>query len=282
MIVFPAPRLADPSATPLRLQRAEGNARLALHRRHGETRLKTLYQEGCVKIRLPRPLPGLPPEAILINTAGGLAGGDRIATEIDIAETTAATITTQACERVYRSTGEAATVTNRLTVGAGARLAWLPQETILFDGGRLSRRLEADLEGDAELVAMEAVLFGRTAMGEILSHGALHDRWRIRRDGRLLFAEDFRISGEIAAQLSRPALLAGRTAMATVLYVAREPDRLLDAVRILIGEDGGASAWNGKLLIRLATVSGLALRQRLEPLLSLLIGGHSLPKVWQL
>lgn len=267
---------------PLRLQRAEGNARLALHRRHGETRLKTLYQEGCVKIRLPRPLSGLPPEAILINTAGGLAGGDRVAVEIDIAETTAATITTQACERVYRSTGEAATVTNRLTVGAGARLAWLPQETILFDGGRLSRRLEADLEGDAELVAMEAVLFGRTAMGETLSHGALHDRWRIRRDGRLLFAEDFRISGEIAAQLSRPAMLAGRTAMATVLYATREPERLLDAARILTGEDGGASAWNGKLLIRLAAVSGLALRQRLEPLLSLLIGGHSLPKVWQL
>ena len=131
-------------------------------------------------------------------------------------------------------------------------------------------------------MAMEAVLFGRTAMGEILSHGALHDRWRIRRDGRMLFAEDFRISSEIAAQLSRPALLAGRTAMATVLYATREPERLLDAVRILIGEDGGASAWNGKLLIRLAAVSGLALRQRLEPLLSLLIGGHPLPKVWQL
>ncbi len=266
----------------MRLQRAEGNARLALHRRHGETRLKTLYQEGCVKIRLPRPLPGSPPEAILINTAGGLAGGDCIATEIDIAGTTAATITTQACERVYRSTGEAATVANRLTVGAGARLAWLPQETILFDGGRLSRRLEVDLEGDAELVAMEAVLFGRTAMGEILSHGALQDRWRVRRDGRLLFAEDFRISGEIAAQLSRSALLACGSSMATILYAAQEPERLLNAVRGVIGDAGGASAWNGKLLIRLAAASGLALRQRLEPLLSLLLGGHPLPKVWQL
>lgn len=282
MIVFPASGHSEHSVTPLRLQRAEGNARLALHRRHGVTRLKTLYQEGCVKIRLPRPLQGLPPEAILINTAGGLAGGDRIATEIDIAETTAATITTQACERVYRSTGEAATVTNRLTVGAGARLAWLPQETILFEGGRLSRRLEADLEGDAELVAMEAVLFGRVAMGEILSHGALHDRWRIRRDGRMIFAEDFRISGEIAAQLSRSAMLAGGTAMATVLCVTREPERLLTAVRSLVGDAGGASAWNGKLLIRLVAASGLALRQRLEPLLSLLLGGHPLPKVWQL
>ncbi|UDF32552.1 UNVERIFIED_ORG: urease accessory protein UreD (plasmid) [Roseateles sp. XES5] len=280
MIVFPTPALSE--AAPLRLQRAEGHARLAFHRRHGATRLKTLYQEGCVKIRLPRPLSHQPPEAILINTAGGLAGGDRIAMEIDIAETTTATVTTQACERVYRSTGEAAVVTNRLTVGAGARLAWLPQETILFDGGRLSRRLEADLVGDAELVAMEAVLFGRTAMGEVLSHGGLHDRWRIRRDGRLLFAEDFSVSGEIAAQLARPAVLAGCTAMATVLYAAREPERLLEAVRAVVGEAGGASAWNGKLLIRLVAASGLALRQRLEPLLSLLLAGHALPKVWQL
>lgn len=276
------PDLPERTAAPLRLQRAEGNARLVFHRRDGVTRLKTLYQEGCVKIRLPRPVPGLPLEAILINTAGGLAGGDRIATGIDIAQTTAATITTQACERVYRSTGEAAMVTNRLTVGAGARLAWLPQETILFDGGRLSRRLEADLEGDAELVAMEAVLFGRTAMGEILSHGALHDRWRIRRDGKLVFAEDFRVCGDIAGELARPAALAGGAAMATILLAAREPERLLAPARAVVGEAGGASAWNGKLLIRLVAASGLALRQRLEPLLSLLLAGHPLPKVWQL
>lgn len=282
MIAFPVPEPSLRAAAPLRLQRAEGHARLAFHRRHGATRLETLYQDGCVKIRLPRPLPGQPPEAILINTAGGLAGGDRIAAEIDIGEAAAATVTTQACERVYRSTGEAAAVTNRLTVGAGARLAWLPQETIFFDGGRLSRRLEADLSGDAELVAMEAVLFGRTAMGEVLSHGALHDRWRIHRDGRLVFAEDFSVSGAIAAALARPAALAGGTATATVLYAAPEPERLLQAARAIVGEAGGASAWSGKLLIRLVAASGLELRRRLEPLLSLLLAGQPLPKVWQL
>lgn len=282
MIVFPAPQVSDGSAVPVRMQRAEGAARLVFHRRHGATRLKTLYQEGCVKIRLPGPLPGFSPEAILINTAGGLAGGDRIATEIEAAGATSATITTQACERVYRSTGEAALVTNRLAVGAGGCLAWLPQETILFDGGRLSRRLEVDLEGDAELVAMEAVLFGRAAMGETVTHGVLHDRWRIRRDGRLVFAEDFRVSGDIAARLARPAALSGCAAMATVLYATPEPERLLEAVRASIGTAGGASAWDGKLLVRLAAASGLLLRQRLEPLLSLLLSGRPLPKVWQL
>lgn len=281
MVALPFP------AKPLvRLQRAEGTARLVFRRDGGATRLKTLYQEGCAKIRLPRPLQGQPPEAILINTAGGLAGGDRIAVGIEVGERAMATVTTQACERIYRSTGPEALVENRLALGPGARLAWLPQETILFDGGRLARRLEADLEGDAELLAVEAVLFGRAAMGEVLRHGLLHDRWRIRRDGRLIFAEDFRVSGDIAAQLAHTISLGGCVAMATILHVAAAPGRLLDAVRNLLGEVGGASAWDGKLLVRLVAPTGLVLRQRLEPLLSLLLGqllkGPALPKVWHL
>lgn len=278
MIAFPAPS----SLNMPRLQRAEGTARLAFHRSGGATRLKTLYQEGCAKIRLPRPLMGQAPEAILINTAGGLAGGDRIAIGIEAGEGAAATVTTQACERVYRSTGPDAMVENRLTLGSGAALAWLPQETILFDGGRLTRRLEADLAGDATLLAVEAVLFGRTAMGEVLRHGALHDRWRIRREGKLVFAEDFRVSGDIAAQLARPVSLGGCAAMATVLHLAFASETRLDAVRALLGDSGGASAWEGKLLIRLVAPSGLALRQRLEPLLTLLLAGRPLPKVWHL
>ncbi len=267
---------------PVRLQRAEGTARLGFQHEEGMTRLKTLYQEGCAKVRLPRPLHGIPPEAILINTAGGLAGGDRIAVHVEAGAGALATITTQACERVYRSTGLNAVVENRLTLGPGAHMAWLPQETIFFDGGRLSRRLEVDLSGDAELLAVEAVLFGRAAMGEVLRDGALHDRWRVRRDGRLIFADDFHVSGDIAAKLESPASLGGCAAMATIFHAVAEPQRLLDAIRALIGEKGGASAWDGKLLIRLIAPTGLALRQRLEPLLSLLLAGRPLPKVWHL
>ena len=265
---------------PPQLQRAEGTARLSFRHDGTATRLRTLYQEGCAKIRLPRLPPGHIPEAILINTAGGLAGGDRIAVAVEAGGGATASVTTQACERVYRSTGPDAVVENRLTLGSGARLAWLPQETILFDGGCLSRRLEADLSTDAELLAVESVLFGRTAMGETVRHGALHDRWRIRRDGRLIFAEDFRVAGDIAAQLARPAALGGRTAMATILHITPAPEKLLDAARSLLGETGGASAWDGKLLIRLVAPTGLALRQLLEPLLTLLLGGRALPKVW--
>jgi urease accessory protein len=267
---------------PLRMQRAAGRAGVSFRNDTGTTRLERLFQEGCAKIRLPRAIDGNGPQAILINTAGGLTGGDRFAVEVDLAPGASACITTQACERIYRSTGDDAVVTNQLRLTAGSRLAWLPQETILFDGGRLTRRLDADLQGDAELIAVEAVLFGRMAMGETLRSGRLADRWRVRRDGRLLFADDLRFEGDIAAQMAPQAVMGGRRAMATVLFAGPAPERFLEAARQIIGPAGGASAWNGKLLVRLVEETGLALRRRLEPLLTLLMGGRALPKVWQL
>ena len=265
-----------------KLQRARGRARISFRLREGRTRLERLFQEGCAKARLPRTLPGDMVEAILINTAGGLTGGDRLATEIDLAAGTTATITTQACERIYRSTGGPATVSTRLRAASGARLAWLPQETILFDGGRLERTLEADLDRHAVLVAVEAVLFGRQAMGEQVLEGAFHDRWRIRREGKLVFADELKIVGTIAGQLSRQTMLAGRRALATVLYVGDDLERMLEMVRQAVGDDGGASAWDGKLLVRLCAADGLALRKRLEPVLRFLLEGRALPKVWQI
>lgn len=269
-------------SVPIRMQRAQGQANVSFRSRDGQTCLDRLFQEGCAKLRFPRPLGSDDPQAILINTAGGLTGGDRFGTEVTLAAGAAASVTTQACERIYRSTGADAVVTNRLRLLAGARLAWLPQETILFDGGRLSRTLDVDLAEDAELVAVEAVLFGRQAMGETLQSGHLHDRWRIRRDSRLIFADDLRVEGDIAARLAPQPAMAGCRAMATVLFAGAAPERFLESARSIIGPNGGASAWNGKFLARLVEETGLALRRRLESLLTLLMGGRPLPKVWQL
>jgi urease accessory protein len=211
-----------------------------------------------------------------------MTGGDVFGTEIELQEGARATLTTQACERIYRSTGPLVTVTNRIEVGAGARLDWLPQETILFDGGRMTRKFDADLAGDAELLVSEAAVFGRAAMGETVQSGTFRDRWRISRDGKLVFADELRFEGNIARQLMRPAILAGNAAMATVLLVASECERLLEPVRETIGSAGGASAWGGKLLVRLAAEDGFSLRRVLIPLLAGLSMGRSLPKVWQL
>ena len=271
----------DTPVAPTRLQRANGALRLAFGRRGDITALKTLYQEGSAKARLPRAF-WQPPEVVLINTAGGLAGGDSFSTEISLDAEAALVATTQACERVYRSIAGPADVSTRLALGNGARLDWLPQETILFNGGMLRRRLEVDLAGSSEFLAVEAVLFGRTAMGESVRSGSFHDRWRIRREGRLLFADDVRLEGDVADQLARPAVLGGNGAMATIIFTGQDMDALLDPLRDVLGEGGGASAWGGKLLARIAARDSLELRSRLIPALSLLMKGRPLPKVWQL
>lgn len=272
---------AEAVAAAAGLQRARGAVRLAFRRRGAVTAARTLYQEGSAKVRMPVAF-AQPPEAILINTAGGLAGGDRFSTEVALEPQAALVVTTQACERVYRSLGAPAEVEAAISLAADARLDWLPQETILFDRGRLRRRLDADLAPGAALLAVEAVLFGRLAMGEVVRTGAFHDRWRIRRDGRLVFADDLRFEGDIAAQLARPSVLGGCRAMATVILVSDDAEQWLEPVRAALGDAGGASAWGGKVLVRIAAADGLALRSTLIPVLSVLTGGRPLPKVWQL
>jgi urease accessory protein len=259
------------------LQRARGCARIAVTADTGPTRLARLYQDGCAKIRLPKG-PGL--EAVLINTAGGVTGGDRLAWVAEAGERARLTLTSQACEKVYRALGGAAEVRSALTAGEGARIDWLPQETILFDGGRLRRSLEADLAVGAELLAVEAVVLGRTARGEVVRAGALRDRWRIRREGRLIFADDLRLEGAVTDLAGRAAVLAGARAFASLLLVADDAARFLGPVREALGGLGGASAFDGKLFARVAAPDGFALRQALLPALAVLRGGASLPRVW--
>lgn len=277
-VTSPSERLpADTGA----LQRAAGTARVSFVANPRGTMLGTLFQDGAAKIRLPRTY-GPEAEAVLINSAGGLTGGDRLAFAVDVGAGASAVATTQAAEKVYRSAGGSAEVAVDLRVGKDGRLDWLPQETILFDQADLRRRIEADLAPGSVLLAVEAVIFGRRAMGEVVEAGALHDRWRIRQDGRLIHADDIRMTGNIDLLARRGAVLAGAGAMASILYVGPDAGRHLDAVRAALGEGGGASAFAGKLTARVVAPEGLALRRMLVPALAALRGFRLLPKVWQL
>ncbi len=259
------------------LQRAKGVGRVAV----GSGGLRTLYQDGCAKIRLPRDASAAGLEAVLMNTSGGLTGGDRLDWAAQADDGARLRVTTQACEKVYRAREGRAEVGVSLSVGDGARLDWLPQETILFDGGALSRRLNADLASSARLLAVEAVVLGRTAMGETVRAGEIRDRWRIRRDGRLLFAEDLRFSGPIAAVAERAASLGGARAYASLLLVADDAERFLPAVRAALSDRGGASAFEGRLFARVTAADGFALRAALLPALEILRDGEPLPRVWR-
>jgi urease accessory protein len=263
-------------------QRTKGIARLATKNVDGRTRLDVFYQESAAKIRIPESYDGRM-EAVLINTSGGLTGGDRIAWEVAAGENTSVTVTTQACERIYKSSGGEAHVVSRLSAASGAKLHWLPQETILFDQSALSRTLDVDLAEDAELIALEAVLIGRKAMGEIVRSGSFRDRWRIRRAGKLIHAEDVHFAGDIMNLLGSRASLSGNQAFATLLYVGERAEALLPKLRALLGDHlAGASHWNGKLIVRLIASEGFELRKKLIPAISLLRNGAPAPKVWNL
>jgi urease accessory protein len=231
-------------------------------------------EEGCAKLRMPTPAAGQAPEAIIINTSGGLAGGDRL--EIDVRVASDLCLTTQAAEKVYRSLSNETHLSIRLSGQGEARLLWLPQETILFDGARLERSLDVDLQENAGLLAVESVVLGRKAMGESLMDFSFHDRWRIRR-GRLIYADDLRFD---PARVLGAAALNGARAFATLVFVGAAAERFVEPLREIIADRGGVSAWDGKLVARLTGVDGFDLRKTLIPALTLLVAPNELPKVW--
>jgi urease accessory protein len=237
---------------PQRLERGDGAAEITFVRRDGVNALSHLYQRTPCRVLFPQPSPGDPPLAALLTTSGGLAGGDRLRLAVTVAADAAATTTTAAAEKVYRSLGPDAQVGVALRVEAGGWLEWLPQETILFDGARLHRRVGADLAPGARLLAAETIVLGRTARGERFMRGLLHEAWRIRRDGRLVWADALRLEDDIAARLDGPGF-GGAVAVATAAYVGDDAPALLPLARSL-AEDGdcrgGASLVNGVLLAR--------------------------------
>jgi len=265
------------------LPRTEGSVCLSFAHREGGTALAGLRQSGAARVRFPKPAAGDTPEAVLLNTAGGLTGGDRIDIDVALAARCSAALTSAAAEKIYRSLEGDTEIRVRLNVGEGARLAWLPQPTILFDRARLDRRTEVALARDATFLAAELLIFGRAAMGEDVRGGAARDAWRVRRDGRLVFADAFRVDGPVADLLDRRATFDGARAAAMLLYAAPDaPARLEEARALLEGAESvaGASAWNGLLVARALARDGRALQNDLEPLITRL-SGRPLPRVWQ-
>ncbi len=281
----PAPRTqrAQPTPPTPRAQRARGRVVLGF----GVQGVRRLRQEGCARCLMPSPLGGAP-LAVVVNTAGGLTGGDRFAVELSLGARARLVLTTQAAERLYRSAGGRAEIRNRVELGRGARLDWLPQETIVFDGAGLDRRLEVDMAQDARFLGLEMLVLGRRAMGEALSRARLADHWRIRRAGRLLHGEALRLEGDIAALGQHPALLDGARALATMVLVAPGAEAMLERARALLpgggagaaGLRGAASARDGRLLVRWLAADLMELKAALARWLEG-FPGAAVPRLWQ-
>jgi urease accessory protein len=259
--------------------------------------VKVLYQQGSAKVRFPKVFDGGPPEAVLINLAGGATGGDCFRQSIHLDEGAHALVTTQAAEKIYRASAGStpAGITNSVSVAADGMAEWLPQETIFFDGGRLRRRFGAVLHPTARLLACEAMIFGRTAMGETVGTGYLDDSWRVTVGDRMVFADGIGIDGVIQERLDRPAVAGGGRALATVLYVGPDSHIVIDAARQMLdpfrtaGRRAAASRIGDLIVARFVASDGAELRPMMLDYLTtirLAVGrpgttGGGLPKVWR-
>jgi urease accessory protein len=260
--------------------RAQGAVAFDVHQVEGVTRRRHLHESGSLRVRFPSPeAEGL--SAVFVNTAGGVAGGDRFDIEIATGEGSRLAVTTAAAEKVYRAAGPPSQLNIALKLAADSHLAWLPQETILFDRAQVLRRIDIDLAQSASLVLCEIVVFGRSAMGERMLSGQFVDRWRLRRGGRLVFAETVRLDDDIGEKLRRPAIANGGVAVGTALIVPGD-EALVERIRALsesFGGEVGISCWNGFAMARFCAQDAARLRADMMAVLGR-AGGAALPRLW--
>jgi urease accessory protein len=261
--------------------RAVGRIAFSVAATPGGTRRSRVHEAGSLRVRFPNGISQDTLDAVIVNTAGGMAGGDDFGIDIDVGPRARLTVTTAAAEKIYRSLGTDTEIAVKLKVSSGGSLAWLPQETILFDQVRLRRSIDIDLAEDSQLLMAEAIVFGRSAMGETVAHGHLSDRWRLRVGGKLIFAETIRLDGEIAQRLEQRAIARGNVAIASVIKYPGAGDDVaaIRAAADSFAGDVGASAWNGIAVARFVAPDGAALRRDLVTVLTALRAGP-LPRLW--
>ena len=272
-------------------QRVDGEARIAFRRAAtGKTVLADLYQRAPCRVLFPTTEANEPIQSVLLTTSGGLTGGDRTRVDIEVGTNAQTTLTTQAAEKIYRAlpnTGDARVEVD-MQVSHGAWAEWLAQETIVFDGSRLRRRFAADVAAAGRLLAVESIVFGRTAMGESFDIGLLHDAWRISRGGRLIWADALHLEGDVRSQRSAPLGFGASVACSTVLYAGADaPQQLLEARRLLdqCNLTCGATSLDGIMLARIMAADAAELRAAVMHLVAGIRQSAAslparLPRVW--
>ncbi len=262
--------------------RARGVVQARFERAGRTTRLIDSYETGGLRLRTPKSDHGC--EAVILNTAGGMAGGDEWRMRFSAERKSRVWLTTQSAEKIYRTDADDTIVSTELSLAESARVTWVPQETILFNGSKLKRSLTVRMAESASAILLEMTVFGRFECGEQLQSGAFFDRWRIWRGNSLIFADDVRLAGNIAAITLKPAAGDGATAVATLCYVSQKAEKSLQSLRTVLdgaNADWGASAWNGMLVARFAGRDPFAVRCLVARALRHL-SKIDVPKVWSI
>lgn len=211
------------------------------------------FQRSPYRVLLPRPSSPNIMEIAIANTSGGMVAGDDLNIDVAMGDKTLATVTSQAAEKAYRSHGPEISARVNLKVGPQSTLKWMPQETILFDGVRLRRRISIQCSDDGQVIAGEVLTLGRIASGESLSHGLLHDEWRIEFEGDLIWADSLHLAGDIRRQIDSPVGFDQSVALATLVYVAPDAPIHIDCARSFLTSSGcraGATLIGNVIVVR--------------------------------
>ena len=280
--------VAEGSSRNVDLERAVGSGRVVLDGGEGGTKITDLYQKFPIALAFPRVDDRRSREAVVINCSGGIAGGDRLQIDVVAQGYASVAVTTQAAEKVYRALDRPAQIITRLRVHENAKLAWLPQETIVFDGARIKRHTEVDLCAGAEVVALEWLVLGRAESGEEVRSGYILDSWRVRVDDRLVWADGFLVSDEVFAHLQREALLSKWKAIGTLIYFGPGLEKRLEALREIATSldcECAATLVGAIIVVRVAAIASADLKRGLRSLLErfgheLGSGPFGVPKMW--
>lgn len=284
-VISPSERAGETvRTTDASLQRSRGALDLGFSLRDGVTYAARTFQQGALKVRFPNVVKGDAPEAVILNTAGGIAGGDRLDMRLRVDAGASAVVSSQACEKIYRSLSDEALVSVQVTLDEGSQVSWLPQPMIFFDRARLRRETHVTMAADATWLSVEGIVFGRAAMGESVVTGSLDDACFIRRGGRLIHVDRFSVGDDIAGAIARGTVLRGACAIATTRYVAPDAEARIEEMRGLL--EGSAcsaavSAWDGMMVMRHVAGDSYTLNKELMRVIAA-FRGTAMPRVWSI
>jgi urease accessory protein len=270
------------------LQRAKGVCRIAVAGSKGVNEIIDVFQQSPLRVIFPRIDGATAKEAVLINTGGGIAGGDRLECGVTAMAGASIAVTSQTAERVYRALDQPARIVTKLRVDDGAKLAWFPHETIVFNWARFHRQTEVEISSGSELIALEWLVFGRAASGEQMVGGEIRDSWRVKKEGRLIWADTFRINEEVFPHVNRKALLSNCKAIATLIYFGSELPKRLELLREISRSVDclcAATSVADLTIVRLAAEESWNLKLALRALLEQLgpefgEGPFRIPRMW--
>ena len=256
-------------------QRAKGKLKISFMNSNDETSIHDLYQSGALKVLIPKSKSKYA-EAVLINTGGGIVGGDNLSIEVEAAKKTNTWITTQASEKVYKSSSEQSILNTKVTLEDNSTLFWCPKETILFHNSKLIRNLDFDIKSSSKLLIIENIVFGRLASGELNADCFFSDHWRIKRDEKLIFAENFLF--EDKKTMYRKTNLGDYRSLLNIVYVSKDSNNYLNKMRNIISAGnifGEASCWNDFIYLRALANNTVEFKKTIEEILILLVGDKS-------